>query len=288
MSNRIKISDDELEAILAEVENDLTQVLKSESENLAKAVGDENDPDAGAPPPAGDAPAPGGEASPEASAPPDAAPSAPPEDSASPAAPPAEEGSAPADPAAEQGPMDVEGLKAEYSQLPPEELKMHYLAAKAAMFEVMQGAGGAAPGAPAPAPGAGAPPPPDPAAPPAMKSEVPAAQEVSASPGNGGMAKSEALAKSEAKFEELAAQVDLLTKALDLSLATPQRRAVTSLSFLKKTESGEEEVQLSKSEIMEKIGEKAKDPSLSKSDRSLINGFCVGSVDVKKIEHLLR
>jgi hypothetical protein len=195
----MKIKDNALKQILAEVEGEIATLLKSEKDKLAKAAeesaGGESSPAESAPAESG-----GGDAS--AGGPP--APSAPPA-GASPSAPPAgpEMGAAPAapaDPAAAGGGMDagappsLEELSAEYAKLPPEELKMHYLAAKTALFQVMGaadgGAGAAAGGPPGAAPSpspAGAPPaggPPGaspsagpagdvPPAPPAMKGEMP-------------------------------------------------------------------------------------------------------------------
>jgi hypothetical protein len=61
------------------------------------------------------------------------------------------------------------------------------------------------------------------------------------------------------------------------------------LAFLGKSEGDNKpaEQKLSKSEIQDKLLAKAADSKLSKSDRTLINQFCVGEVDAKKIAHLL-
>ena len=285
MANTLDVSQDELNSILAEVSRDLDEVLKAETENLSESLAKadeeempEGDESAPAAPPAD-------ESAPPAEAPMDAA--APPADES---APPAAE--APADPAAEEGPMDVNALTEEYAQLPPEELKMHYMAAKAALYQTM-GAGDQAeqeapapadPAAPpAPAPEASAPPPA-----PAMKGEMSAGKAIESSPGNGGLAKSEEENKSDAQIEELNSKIDTLAKALDLALGTPMRKAVTNISYVPKTDETPEEKPLSKSEFHEKLNEKAQDPNLSKSDRQLINKFCVGVVDVAKIEHLLK
>ncbi len=41
-------------------------------------------------------------------------------------------------------------------------------------------------------------------------------------------------------------------------------------------------------EAIAKLNVKAKDPKLAKSDRTLINKFCVGEVDAQQIAHLLK
>lgn len=106
------------------------------------------------------------------------------------------------------------------------------------------------------------------------------------------MAKSESFSKSEA--DDLRAQIDGLTKAVTLVLTTPQRKAVTanSLAYLAKSEEKPADKQFTHQEAFEKLAEVTKDPkrarALSKSDKNLINQFCVGAVDVKSIEHLLK
>jgi hypothetical protein len=173
MSQPIKFEKQQLEAVLAEVSNELHAMLKSEAASLSKALpkddpGEESEGSSGpaAPPEESSAPAPG----PEASAPPEA-PAPGPEASAPPmegSAPPAEEAAAAPEgsPAHEGGEIEpapsVEELQAEYSKLPPEDMKMHYLAVKAALMATM----GAEQGAPPPGPEASAPMAPPPPAPP--------------------------------------------------------------------------------------------------------------------------
>jgi hypothetical protein len=200
MGNMKPIKDADLKQILAEVEAEVGTLFKAEAEKLIKGEGSPESSPAESSPGEGSA---GGEAS--AGGPPAASPAGAP--SAPPAAPagmapgapasPSPAG-APADPAAAMAPPSQEELVAEYSKLPPEELKSHYLAAKAALFQVMGGAGDMGAGAP-PAPGAppgaapvgpgaspspaGAPAPAGdvPPAPPAMKGEMPYAEKI---PGN--------------------------------------------------------------------------------------------------------
>lgn len=159
----INISENEYQKVLADIEADLESVLKSESDALSKAFPPGDDDAAGSPEasaggesadaaPAESSDAPPAEGS--ESAPADAG--APPDASASPeGAPPA------ADPAA----GGEEDLESKLMNLPEEQLRHLYMAAKQALFARMsqQGAPGAGgpPGAP-PAPGldpaAGAPP----------------------------------------------------------------------------------------------------------------------------------
>jgi hypothetical protein len=287
----ITINDVDLESILREVEADFDTAVKNQRLRKAddEAVGDDA-PGGDAPP---DAP-PGGD---EASAPPPGAGGdMPPPGAGDPDA----QGSAPpgADPAADQGaPNDIEGLKAEYAQLPPEELKMHYIAVKAALFAAMQQGGGAGPAGPGadPAAGAGGPPPmpgADPAAgagappppmaggpPPAMKGEM----TPSKNPNGGGAA----MAKAEKLLADQQKQIEGLSTAVEMLLKTPVRKAVTNFDFIRKSEDSNAPT-LTRGQIMEKLNEKAKDPKLAKSDRNLINAFCVSSVDASQIAHLLK
>lgn len=177
----IMFKDSDLKALIAEVEKDLEKSLGIAKENLRKAAEDQpEEASAGGPPPAE-------VSAPPADGPPPAAATQDPGDgSALDAPPPGPEASAgapvdaPADPGMDGGeaPLSVDELKAEYAEMgsqDPEMLKMHYLAAKAALFEVM-GADADPAGAPAD-PGmdggmdAGGPPPP-PAPAPAMKMEL--------------------------------------------------------------------------------------------------------------------
>lgn len=282
----MKIKDSELKAVLQEVKAELADLLKSE-EQLAKAVEDkpeEKSPEASAPAP---------EASPEASAE-----ASPPAEESAPPAPNAEMSAAPGEgeAPAPQGDMmdqgagaegapegneieataDPETLKAEYAKLTPDELKMHYMAAKAALFEIM----GQEQAAPAPAPEA-APPAAPPAAEPAMKGEM-------KPEGNGGEVK--ALKKSEdaEKVEQLEKtlqernqEVELMAKALDMVLKTPVRKAITNIQTVP------EQKAMTPEEVKQKLKQVAGSP-LKKSDRDLINKFCVGSIGQDKIEHLLK
>lgn len=166
------ISETELDKVIAQVEQELTGLIKSEAGILAKGEGSgpppseegsassasgggESDPaSAGGPPSDG-----GGDGDmPPAAAGGDAPPSAP--ASAAPAAGPdaAAGGVAPDEQAVVDEP-DVQALQAEMLQMPPKHLEAVFLASKAALEQMAAGAPGAGASAPAPAPaGAGAPP----------------------------------------------------------------------------------------------------------------------------------
>ena len=68
--------------------------------------------------------------------------------------------------------------------------------------------------------------------------------------------------------------------------AAPKQKAITELGVLAKTE-GKEDAELSREQVIKKLGEKAKDPSLKKSDRDLINAYCYNKVNVTAIKHLI-
>ncbi len=302
----MKLKDSELKSILAEVETEIASLLKSEGDALKKAKDDGDDaesaPADSSAPAEGSAPAeasaPDASASPEASAP---APEAPAPDMS---AAPAPEASAPAaDPAAEaSAPADPEALKAEYSKLDPESLKAHYMAAKAALFEMMGAAGaGGPPGAEASAPAPMAAPPAGPEAsasapPPALKAElkdVPATAKLDNAGGSGGKAAVpddvKALGKSEKdiEVEDLKAQVELLAKAVDLALGTPVRKAVTSVAHLPKTEETAPTKELSKSEVQEKIKKAMAGGKLTKNQKDSLFSYTLGNTEFDQIKDLL-
>lgn len=118
------------------------------------------------------------------------------------------------------------------------------------------------------------------------------------SPGNGGkmMGKSEQEQKVDkdalADIDTLKKTIDGLTKVVEMMVVAPQRKSIkgiSELAFLGKTESVTAEAKpLTKSEVKDKLAEKAKSPSLSKSDKDLIRSFYVGNVGVDKVEHLLK
>jgi hypothetical protein len=319
----VYLNQNELDSILAEVQNDLNKAAVEQGQRLAKAKEDADDDSSDSSAPSSDSDSGSSDSSGGSDSPaPDASASAGPPDASAGAPPPDASASAPADPAAQSAsaPLDVESLKAEYSQLPPEELEMHLVACKAAYAEQQAAAGGAPPdasasaappGPPAASPSPSPAPPPAPAAspspsappgppadqspPPAMKGELSAGKQVEVADAknrNGGLAKSEVVIQLEAKIEEQDKMISGLAKAVELVLTKPQRKAVTGVSFLGKNEGQRADTdiaKLTKAEILTKLNEKVKDASLKKSDRNLINSFCVGTlVDVQQIAHLLK
>lgn len=124
--------------------------------------------------------------------------------------------------------------------------------------------------------------------PPAMKKEMSSHKQA-----NGGMVKSEIDFKAElaaiknAQAAEIAAlqksykeDVENLTKAITMVVERPERKAVTGISYLKKTESAPSAPTkaFSPAEAKAKLNELI--PSLSKSERGLILDFYSGKVKV--------
>lgn len=286
----LKVTDRELQNILAELENDLDGYLTDTQAKLSKAREEDASPSAGmgalsasgsSPSASGSSPSasmgspsasggspsasgeegfPGGEEGGEA----------PPMEGA-PQGQPGMEGA----PGGEEGPVDPAALEAEYAKLPLPELQAHYLAAKSALFQVMgqgQGQGapqGAPPQAPPPGPSAGGAPPPGPSAggaPPMAMSE---------------MSKSEA--------EDIKAQLAEMTKIVNLFVGQPIRKAVTGASYVAKSEENTVEVKsITPAQITAKLAQLTRSPELKKSDRDLVNGYYEGVVKVDAIAHLLK
>lgn len=307
MADPVMIEKDKLDQMLVEVSNELAEMLKAEQSALAKSSEDDapSESSEGSQPPTEADGSAEGSPSAEGSAPPPAAEgSAPPAEASSPA--PEMSGATPPDQPGEIEPAPtVEGLQAEYSQLDPESLKMHYLACKAALMAVMgadQGAGAPPPEASSPA----APPAPA-AAPPAppMMGKTELGKKVSSAEANGGqMTKSEKDPEVEALRRELE-ETKKLVKSYDEELSkftkvmetamTPVRKSVKNASdmrFIGRTgdESGsvEEAPRLTKKEVQAKLSEKISEGKLSKSDRELIYSYNIGKVSVEKIAHLLK
>jgi hypothetical protein len=300
----MKLKDSELKAILAEAQKELTDLLKSEQGALKKAAEEspgepEGSAAAGGPPEAsgaeaGSPPPPATEGAPEASATDPSASPAPegsPEMSASP--------EASAAPAEESGPMDPEALKAEFAQMDPETLKVYYMAVKQALFEKMgAGQGGpeasAPPMAPPAGPEAGAPPGPEASAsampPPAMKGEMEPV------PASGNALKDQKPAvpddvkKSEATFkaqiEDQAKQIELLTRAVEIQLGTPIRKAVTGVEPVAKSEDTRRGPPTA-AEIKVRISKTMKSNKLNKSQKDQLFSYTLGNTEFKDIEGLL-
>lgn len=316
MTTAQTLSEGQLKSILDEVENELGKLVKSDLA-LAKARPGEDTPDEGQDDSSKTDPSgsntDAASASPDpASASPDAAgsDSAPPAPDASASGPPADAGSAPppdasasagapgGDPAMDQGPIDPQQLMAEYSKLPPEELKMHYLACKEALVQVLGAAGGdpgsAAPppdasaGAPPPPPAAGPPPPDAGAGGPTLKAEVPSGNKLS-SPGpaigENPLHKSEVQALN-AKLDATNAAVDKLVGAVKHVFEAPLRKSIVSVADIAPTAA--DPTKLSREQIRAKLKVVASSPTLAKSDRDLISGYDLRTVKVDQIAHLLK
>lgn len=216
--------------------------------------------------------------------------------------------SAPADPAAEgsDAHLTPEMLQAEYAQLSPEELEMHLQAAMAAKESLAASAGAGAGAPPAASPGAAASAPgmAGKMPPPAMKKE-PAEhhghKDQMDKSSYGKMGKSESgdvlaalkaevdmLKKSlEAKDKVYAEDVENLSKAVKMVLEAPQRKAVTSISYLSKGETpvaNESAKEFSPAEARAKLNELI--PTLSKSERQLVLDFYSGKVSATKLAPL--
>lgn len=309
----MKISDKEIQSILAEVEAELAPLLRSERSKLSKAVGDE-DSVGSASPMGEESRSPGRDLMPEersssgsasegssasGSPMPEGSSSGSPEGSMSAGSP---EGSAGAG-----GEGDVQALAAEYAKLAPEELEMHLMAIEAAMQQMQGGAaggpeaaaGGMPPaGAPAPASQAGAMPP---EGSPAMKSEKSVSASASAEKSKHKMGKEESshaeessakkkevsaeesssISKSE--FDEMKAKLDVAMKGIEF-LTRPMRKAVTEFVG----ETTKPAASFTKSEVTAKLKSVTASPTLAKSDRNLINGFYDGAVSLDQIAHLLK
>jgi len=84
---------------------------------------------------------------------------------------------------------------------------------------------------------------------------------------------------------ERAAVTEFLKKFIEKTV--PAGKAITSLDIIAKTENSQSEKPLQKSEIDAKLLAKAKDLSLSKSDRDAINSYYF-SKNVETVRHLLK
>ena len=92
-------------------------------------------------------------------------------------------------------------------------------------------------------------------------------------------------AKSEEYRKNLEAVEAFLKKFVEKT--APAGKAITSLDVIAKTESAVAEKPLQKGEIDAKLMAKAKDSSLSKSDREAINSYYCGGKNIEKVRHLL-
>jgi len=97
------------------------------------------------------------------------------------------------------------------------------------------------------------------------------------------------LEAAKAEKEDLKKNLDavsaFLTKFVEKTV--PAGKAITSLDIIAKSSEVQEKT-LSKSEIDAKLMAKAKESSLSKSDRDAINSYYCGSKNVELVKHLLK
>lgn len=89
---------------------------------------------------------------------------------------------------------------------------------------------------------------------------------------------------------DLNTRLERLTQVVTEAFERPIRKAVTGLDYVnvRGTAAGAAPVRLDPKQITERLMEKVKDQSLTKSDRQLINDFYDRRIDVSKIEHLLK
>ena len=294
---------DKLNQLLEQVTMDITDVLaKAETqEAMEKAAPGEEAP--GEETPAGSSVegTPASDGSPEAS-PGDQGPGEQSPGEQSPGEAPGEEQSE--NPATDET-QDPEALKAEYMKLPPEELKLHFMAAHAALMELAggdQGQEGAPEGAPgeqpqAPAPAEGTPAP--------GEQSMVQKKEIKASEGSGGtMKKSESafeqrlktLEKSlkekddtiQAMEEKFGKAVEGITTFIQTRTGVGLRKSISGISFDKKPGDEPELAPMAKSEVVKKLNELTASPSLKKSDRELINKYLISGTPQSTIAHLLK
>ncbi len=91
--------------------------------------------------------------------------------------------------------------------------------------------------------------------------------------------------------EELKKNIEGLVSAINTFVTkktAPARKAITDIEFVKKSEEGSEEKKLTKSEIDSILAKKAQDPKTSVQDRAAINSFYLTNAGVEKIAHLLK
>lgn len=211
----------------------------------------------------------------------------------------------PADPAAGAAGGDpVQALTQAYSQLSPEELQSHFFA----LQQVLQAQMGGGAGGAAPAPGAGAPPGADPMAASAGAPGPAAAGAPPAAPGGAGPAPmagegskpvdpmaSMAMKSMKDELDLVKGERDALKKSLtglsetlEKLASKPQPKAIqaTDAAVLSKSEQPKT-LTMTRQQVLKKLAVVAANPDLKKSDRNLINKFCVGGVEVDAISHLL-
>lgn len=88
------------------------------------------------------------------------------------------------------------------------------------------------------------------------------------------------------KNEELEATTTTLVAAMKKRFTVPPQKSVTELAMMRKSEDTEPKA-LTKAQIDTVLTNKAKDPTLKKSDREAINNF-YRSGSLEKVQHLLK
>lgn len=87
--------------------------------------------------------------------------------------------------------------------------------------------------------------------------------------------------------EQLRKAVALITESFKKkNTVVPKQQAITELGVMAKSE--EQPKELSRKEVLAILKEKTRTPDLKKSDRDLINKYCVGNASLDSIKHLLK
>lgn len=164
---------------------------------------------------------------------------------------------------AEQAAGSEDTVESLYKSMSPEEQKAHYEAIKKAMAgEVMN-----------------------------KSEEGKASKEEPKNDDETSLLKSE-VAALKAANEELKKNQESIVAALAKKFApkqttAPKQKAITELGALNKSETKDVSSEMSDAQVRKALGEKAKDPTLKKSDRDLINAYCYNKVDVSAVKHLI-
>ena len=91
--------------------------------------------------------------------------------------------------------------------------------------------------------------------------------------------------------EDLKKNLESLVTAMNtfMTKKAPVRKAITDIEYIKKSEESQDEVKpMTKSEIDTILSKKVVDPSLTRADREAINQFYLTNAGVEKIAHLLK
>ena len=169
-----------------------------------------------------------------------------------------------ADPAAEGGEMGPDELYEMYCKLDEEQLAMHFMACNKAMYTKM-----GAPEEEQALPGEAPPMEAAPAAAPAPEAEAPPPQF-----GKAEKDELEKLNKSlQDKTSDLEKKVEELTETLTKVVNHPSRKAFTGSNFASTVKEDKSNQPLSKSEVLGKLVDKAKNPKLSDADRAKVESY---------------